>query len=78
MKINMTCFASLSQKYDCDYNRPTPMELERGATVKNLMEASSISDRDIKITFVNGKSAEPDRTLNDGDWVAFVPSTGGM
>jgi sulfur carrier protein ThiS len=78
MKINMTCFASLSQTYDCDYDRATPIELERGATVKTLLEASGISDRDVKIAFVNGKSAGPGKTLNDGDRVALVPATGGM
>lgn len=78
MKINMTCFASLSQKYDCDYDRATTVKLERGATVKTLMEASGVSNRDVKIAFVNGKSAETDKTLNDGDWVALVPATGGM
>jgi molybdopterin converting factor small subunit len=78
MKINMTCFASLSQKYDCDYNEATPMELEHGATVKTLMEASGVSEQDVKIAFVNGKSAEPNKTLNDGDWIALVPATGGM
>lgn len=78
MKINMTCFASLSQKYDCDYHQATPVELESGATVGKLMEASGVSDKDVKIAFVNGKSAEPDKTLNEGDWVALVPATGGM
>jgi molybdopterin converting factor small subunit len=78
MKINMTCFASLSQKYDCDYDRAKPFELKRGATVKTLMEVSGVSDRDVKIAFVNGKSTGPDKTLNDGDWVALVPATGGM
>jgi molybdopterin converting factor small subunit len=78
MKINMTCFASLSQKYDCDYDQATPMELERGSTVRTLMEASGVSDKDVKIAFVNGKSAEPEKTLNDGDWVALMPATGGM
>jgi molybdopterin converting factor small subunit len=52
--------------------------LKRGATVKTLMEVSGVSDRDVKIAFVNGKSTGPDKTLNDGDWVALVPATGGM
>lgn len=74
----MTCFANLSKKYDCDYDNAKPVELEHGATVRMLMEASGVADTDVKVAFVNGKSAEPGKTLNDGDWVALMPATGGM
>ena len=78
MIINMTCFAGLSKKYDCDYDKTTPMELESGATVRTLIEAYGVSDRDIKIAFVNGKRTDPDKALSHGDRVALVPATGGM
>ncbi len=76
MKIKYTCSSGLSDKYDCDFNEATPVDLERGASVKTLIEASGISEHEVKVAFVNGKSSGPGKTLNDGDWVVLVPTTG--
>lgn len=41
------------------------------------MHILNIRPEDLKLIFVNGVHAEPDRILNDGDRVAFVPAVGG-
>lgn len=73
MQIEVRCFATLSP-HAPPGNR---LELGEGATAGEAMRALDIRPEDLKLIFVNGVHAEPDRILNDGDRVAFVPAVGG-
>jgi molybdopterin converting factor small subunit len=78
MKINLKCFADLSEQYACDHEIITTVAIDDETTVDKMMSKSGISRNDVKIVFVNGKISGFEQTLNDGDDVTLVPATGGM
>ena len=78
MKINLKCFADLADRYECDYQKTTTLNMNDGSTVGKVMQDSGIPVTDVKIVFVNGKIAGAGQLLNDGDRVTLVPATGGM
>ena len=78
MKVHLKCFASLPEKYACDYADGTEHEIESGDTVGKFADRMNIPAEEIKIVFVNGKKAAVDTVLNNGDRLAFAPATGGM
>jgi sulfur carrier protein ThiS len=78
MNVNLKCFADLAERYECTYHTPTPMSVADGSTVGNVIQASGISEEDVKIVFVNGKIAGANQPLQDGDRVTLVPASGGM
>lgn len=73
MQIEVRCFATLSP-HTPKGNR---LDLPDGTTAEEAMHILNIRPEDLKLIFVNGVHAEPDRVLNDGDRVAFVPAVGG-
>lgn len=78
MKINLKCFADLAEKYTCDYQATTTVDISDGATVEKVMDRSGIPEEDVRIVFVNGKITGTGQALSDGDRVTLVPATGGM
>jgi molybdopterin converting factor small subunit len=78
MNIQLKCFATLAEADTCDYRSSTPKTLPSGATVRQLLAQARIPDRDVKLIFVNGRKAELDTALRDGDQVGLAPATGGM
>ena len=78
MKVNIKCFSSLSDQFDCRYDKEVPIELEQGDTVHGAIEKMRIPDRKVKITFLNNQIVDIDRPLKDGDRLTLVPATGGM
>ncbi|MGB5617722.1 MAG: MoaD/ThiS family protein [Desulfobacterales bacterium] len=78
MKITVKCFSSLADADTCDYKDSTPYELEDGETVMALIKRLNQSPEKIKIVFVNGKNAETNSVLKDGDQVGLAPASGGM
>ena len=73
MQIEVRCFATLSP-HTPKGNR---LDLPDGTTAEEAMHILNIRPEDLKLIFVNGVHAEPDRILNDGDRVAVVPAVGG-
>ena len=78
MKVKLKCFANLPERYDCDYTDGSEHEITPAETVAQFAARLKISDKDIKIIFINGKKANKDNVLKDGDRLAFAPATGGM
>jgi len=78
MKITVKCFSSLADADTCDYKDSTSYELENGETVMALIKRLNQSPEKIKIVFVNGKNAETNSVLKDGDQVGLAPASGGM
>jgi len=78
MKITVKCFSSLADADTCDYKDSTSYKLENGETVMALIKRLNQSPENIKIVFVNGKHAETNSVLKDGDQVGLAPASGGM
>ena len=73
MKITVKCYATLTsfspQDGQCD--------LPEKATVRELARALALPEQEIKIIFVNGRSAELHDVLHHEDRVGFFPPVGG-
>jgi molybdopterin converting factor small subunit len=79
MKINVKCFATLSNEDSCRHDRAEAVSMSEGnATVGNLIEQVKVPENKIATVFVNGRRSGRDVRLSDGDRVAFVPAVGGM
>jgi molybdopterin converting factor small subunit len=73
MQIRIKCFATLSDH--------TPeggiLELPAGATVMDTMTRVGLKEADVKLIFVNSKSAGLDTVLADDDQLGIFPAVGG-
>jgi sulfur-carrier protein len=78
MKINIKCFATLSEDGHCDYKDSRVIELDENADVNQLITQLELPQDKVEIVFVNGKRVDPNETLSDGDRVGFFPAVGGM
>ncbi|MEZ4601193.1 MAG: hypothetical protein R2940_15495 [Syntrophotaleaceae bacterium] len=78
MRVQVKCFSTLSKEDVCDFHDAKSYELSEGATVKDLAGKIEIEPEEVKIIFVNHKSASMGDVLKNGDQVAFSPKSGGM
>jgi molybdopterin converting factor small subunit len=78
VKVDMKCFATLSDKYTCDFQDSSLQQLHCGQTVSDLLRKQGISRQEVKIIFVNGKKVDFDTVLGDGDHIGLAPAVGGM
>ena len=73
MQIRIKCFATLSDH--------TPqggsLQLPEGATVMDAMTLVGLKETDVKLIFVNSKSAGLDTVLVDDDQLGIFPAVGG-
>lgn len=73
MKVEIRLFASL-RKYGLPQEE---MELVEGTTVGNLLEKMGIPPSEVAITLVNGRHAQKELPLNDGETLALFPPIAG-
>jgi len=53
------------------------VEVEEPMQVQDLLGRLGLAPRDVKIVMVNGRHADLDHPLHDGDRVALFPAVGG-
>jgi len=78
MEISLKCFATLAEADKCDYRDSTTKTLAEGARVRDLLKEMKISEKDVKLIFVNSKHADFETVLHPGDVVGLAPPSGGM
>jgi molybdopterin converting factor small subunit len=78
MEIHLKCFASLSEGDECDFRDSTSYEINPGETVDDLIGRIGFPKQEIKLVFVNNRSAGFDTVLKEGDRIALSPPVGGM
>jgi sulfur-carrier protein len=77
MKVEVQLFATL-RKYGPSCEGPLAVDLSEGDAVVKMLEALRIPHDVEKVILVNGRPAEPDTVLREGDKVVlFPPVTGG-
>ncbi|MCL4533922.1 MAG: MoaD/ThiS family protein [Bacteroidetes bacterium] len=59
------------------HGEPVRVEMAPGATVQDLLESLGIPAEELKQTFINGISRQPDWVLEEGDRVAVFPPIAG-
>ena len=78
MNVALKCFATLANPDTCDFKDSTAYELEDGQTVGNLVQLAGINGDDVSIIFINGRTADFDTVLSEGDRVALTPATAAL
>ena len=73
MQLEIKLFASL-QKFKPQQEK---VALEDGFTVLDILEKIGISPSEVAIVLVNGRHAQLDQALHDGETVALFPPIAG-
>lgn len=73
MKIKLKLFATLrNDRFD-----EMELDVEKSSSVDLLFDRFRLKQDDVAIIFINGRHADYNTLLNDGDDVAFFPPIGG-
>jgi molybdopterin synthase sulfur carrier subunit len=78
MKVNLKCFAELSEGDVCDFTGSDQYEISEGDTVESLVDRLGMPKEEIKIIFLNNKIVEFDAVLHDGDQLGLAPPVAAM
>jgi molybdopterin synthase sulfur carrier subunit len=73
MKVTVKLFASLRK----DRFAVDERDYQDGATVGHILASLRIPEEEAAIIFINGRHAEPDSLLKEGDLLAIFPPVGG-
>jgi molybdopterin synthase sulfur carrier subunit len=73
VKVTVKLFASLRK----DRFAVDDFEYQEGATVGHILASLRIPEEEAAIIFINGRHAEPDSPLKEGDLLAIFPPVGG-
>jgi molybdopterin synthase sulfur carrier subunit len=73
VKVTVKLFASLRK----DRFAVDDREYQEGATVGHILASLTIPEEEAAIIFINGRHAEPDSPLKEGDLLAIFPPVGG-
>jgi sulfur-carrier protein len=78
MKVDILLYATFADLLpDARSGRPTAMELDDGTTITDVLNRLGIPLTAAKIIFVNGRHAQADHILHDGDRLAVFPPIAG-
>lgn len=76
MQLTVKCFATLN-KYQPSPDGAYELETDGQATLSHLVDALGMNPDDVTIMFINGRHANMDAPLADGDKVGLFPAVGG-
>ena len=79
MSVKVKLFASLREhREDKDCIKECSYDITEGNTVEHAVNKLQVNKDDIKIVLVNGRDADLNSEIKEGDVVAVFPPTGGM
>ena len=79
MSVKVKLFASLREhRENKECIKECSYDLNEGNTVADAAEKLQVQKDDIKIVLINGRDAEIDSEIKEGDVIALFPPTGGM
>jgi len=79
MSVKVKLFSTLREhREDKDCIKECSFDLSDGNTVEAAAKKLDVKTEDIKIVLINGRDAELDSEIKEGDVVALFPPTGGM
>jgi molybdopterin converting factor small subunit len=76
MKVRVLLYATL-RKYGPSHGGPLTVELIEGDRLGRLMELLGMPPDVEKVMLINGRPANPDTILNEGDNVVLFPPVAG-
>lgn len=79
MSVKVKLFSTLREhREDKGCIKECSYDLTEGTTVEDAAKKLQVNKEDIKIIMINGRDAELDSEIKEGDVVALFPPTGGM
>ena len=78
MKVNIKCYANLSENSGCNYRQPISLEVSDHAPVRGALSQVGVEANAVHTVYVNGRQAGLDDTLREGDRVGLFPAVAGM
>jgi len=73
MEVNVKLFASLREgRFKAD-----TANLEENSSVADIIEKYNLPFEEVAVCFVNGRDADNDHILHNGDTVSLFPPVGG-
>ena len=76
MKVEVLLYATL-RKYGASHGGPLTVDLIEGDRLERILEILGMPPDVEKVMLVNGRPAEPDSVLNEGDRVVIFPPVAG-
>ena len=78
MRVHVKLYAGLERLLaEAESAVPFEVQLAEGATVGDMLVHLELSQRIVKLAFVNGRSRSMEHLLGDGDEVGLFPPVGG-
>ncbi|MDJ0783441.1 MAG: MoaD/ThiS family protein [Desulfosarcinaceae bacterium] len=78
MKVDIKCFANLSDPNGCSYHQPTEIDVPDQTPVREILSKVGAAEADVHLVYVNGRRAAFEDTLSAGDRVGLFPPVAGM
>lgn len=79
MSVKVKLFSTLREhREDKDCIKECSFDLNDGNTVEDAAKKLDVKTEDIKIVLINGRDADLNSEIKEGDVVALFPPTGGM
>lgn len=76
--VQVKLFATLREyRPGLGIGEPFPVDLPDGATMRGLVRQLELPEEQVKLVFVNARSAGMDHLLANGDEVGIFPPVGG-
>ncbi len=73
MQVFVRLFATLGR----NRQEEETLWFEPGTTARDVLKTLDIPEDRVTLIFINGRHAEPDQELKEGDTIAFFPPVGG-
>ena len=73
MKVEVRLFAYFREGRE----KKQILELNEGATIKEVLDIIKIMEEEVSIILLNGRDGSADRELKNGDVLALFPPVGG-
>lgn len=78
MTVEIRCYTTLREKLPAEAERGVlNYQLKGEKTIKDLIESLNLPYEELHLIIVNGKQADLDKEIKDGDRIGFFPPVGG-
>ena len=78
IRVRVRLFATLrAYRPGLAMGESVPVEVEQGATVRDLLASLGVPAGEVKLIFANGLSRDLEHVLADGDDLGIFPPVGG-
>ena len=78
MKIEIKCYANLSDETGCNYLQPVSVDVSKHSRVRGALPQVGVAGEAVHVVYVNGRRAALNDALAEGDRVGLFPAVAGM